>query len=109
MVVNFDSSFSSPLIEFDHGLQSYFVGGYLLGQAQPQCRIQSVATDDSHGPLGIVLGSCFWTFPHALMILLTALSQADARHYEAAEVLGASTWRTFFTVTLPMKGENDED
>ncbi|MDO8697905.1 MAG: putative 2-aminoethylphosphonate ABC transporter permease subunit [Pseudomonas sp.] len=54
-----------------------------------------------YGPLGIVLGSCFWTFPHALMILLTALSQADARHYEAAEVLRASPWRTFFTVTLP--------
>lgn len=54
-----------------------------------------------YGPLGIVMGSCFWTFPHALMILLTALSQADARHYEAAEVLRASPLRTFFTVTLP--------
>lgn len=54
-----------------------------------------------YGPLGIVMGSCFWTFPHALMILLTAMSQSDARHYEAAEVLRASTLRTFFTVTLP--------
>ena len=54
-----------------------------------------------YGPLGIVMGSCFWTFPHALMILVTALSQADARHYEAAEVLRASTLRTFLCVTLP--------
>ena len=54
-----------------------------------------------YGPLGIVLGSCFWTFPHALMILLTAMRHADARHYEAAEVLRASSLRTFFTVTLP--------
>jgi iron(III) transport system permease protein len=35
------------------------------------------------------------------MILLVALSMADARHYEAAKVLGASPLRTFLTVTLP--------
>jgi iron(III) transport system permease protein len=35
------------------------------------------------------------------MILATALSLADARLYEAANVLGASKLRIFFTVTLP--------
>ncbi len=54
-----------------------------------------------YGPIGIILGSVFWTFPHALMILLTALSQADARQYEAAQSLKASPWRTFWTVTIP--------
>jgi len=54
-----------------------------------------------YGPIGIVIGSCFWTFPHALMIMLTALANTDARLYESAEVLGASPIRTFFTVTLP--------
>lgn len=54
-----------------------------------------------YGPLGIILGSVFWTFPHALMILMTALSQADARQYEAAQSLKASAWRTFWTVTVP--------
>lgn len=54
-----------------------------------------------YGPIGIIIGSCFWTFPHALMIMLTALSKSDARLYESAEVLGASPWRTFVTVTLP--------
>lgn len=54
-----------------------------------------------YGPIGIVIGSCFWTFPHALMIMLTALANTDARLYESAEVLGASPMRTFFTVTLP--------
>ena len=54
-----------------------------------------------YGPLGIIIGSCFWVFPHALMILLTALSTADARLYEAAEALRTPKWRVFWTVTLP--------
>lgn len=54
-----------------------------------------------YGPIGIIMGSCFWTFPHALMILLTAMENADGRHYEAATALKASPWRTFWTVTIP--------
>lgn len=54
-----------------------------------------------YGPIGIVIGLGFWCFPHALMILITALSHSDARHYEAARVLGSPAWRTFFIVTLP--------
>ncbi len=54
-----------------------------------------------YGPIGIVIGEVFWTFPHALLIIFTALSLSDARLYEAAEALGASKLRTFFTVTLP--------
>ena len=54
-----------------------------------------------YGPLGIVISQVFYCFPHALMILVVALSMADARHYEAAKVLGASPLRSFLTVTLP--------
>jgi len=54
-----------------------------------------------YGPIGIVIGEVFWTFPHALIILTTALSTADARLYEAAEALGAGPMRRFWTVTLP--------
>ncbi len=54
-----------------------------------------------YGPIGIVLGELFYVFPHALTILLIALSTSDARLYEAAESLGASKTRIFFTVTLP--------
>lgn len=56
---------------------------------------------DIYGPIGIVISQVFYCFPHALMILLAALSMADARLYEAADVLGASKLRVFFTVTLP--------
>ncbi len=54
-----------------------------------------------YGPIGIVLGSCYWVFPHALIILTAALSITDARLYEASESLGASKLRTFFSVTVP--------
>jgi iron(III) transport system permease protein len=54
-----------------------------------------------YGPIGIVIASVFYTFPHALVIILVALSIADARLYEAATALRTSKRRTFWTVTLP--------
>jgi iron(III) transport system permease protein len=54
-----------------------------------------------YGPLGIVMAQVFYTFPHALLILATALSGTDARLYEAAEALRASRIRVMRTVTLP--------
>jgi iron(III) transport system permease protein len=54
-----------------------------------------------YGWPGIVISQVFYCFPHALMILVTALSTADQRLYEAADVLGARRWRVFWTVTLP--------
>jgi iron(III) transport system permease protein len=54
-----------------------------------------------YGPIGIVLAEVFFTFPHAFLIILTALSLADARLYEAAVSLRTPRRRIFFTVTLP--------
>ncbi|WP_339715715.1 putative 2-aminoethylphosphonate ABC transporter permease subunit [uncultured Sneathiella sp.] len=54
-----------------------------------------------YGPYGIVLGSVFFTFPHAMIIITTALAISDARLYEAAVSLRASAWKTFWTVTIP--------
>jgi iron(III) transport system permease protein len=54
-----------------------------------------------YGPIGIVLAQVFYCFPHSLLILTTALSLADGRLYEAAEALGTSKWRQFWTITLP--------
>jgi len=56
---------------------------------------------DIYGPIGIVIGSIFFTFPHALIIITTALAISDARLYEAAISLRASAWKTFWTVTIP--------
>lgn len=54
-----------------------------------------------YGPLGIIIAEVFYTFPHAIIVIMTALSLADARLYEASDVLKASKLRTFFTVTVP--------
>lgn len=54
-----------------------------------------------YGPIGIVMGSVYWVFPHALMIIITALSITDARLYEAAVALRTSKIKTFFMVTIP--------
>ena len=54
-----------------------------------------------YGPIGIILAQVFYCLPHALMILITALSLADGRLYEAAAAMGTPRWRVFWTVTLP--------
>ncbi len=54
-----------------------------------------------YGPVGIVIGLSFWAFPHALMILITAFSNSDARLYEVAKSMKTPPWRVFLTVTLP--------
>jgi iron(III) transport system permease protein len=54
-----------------------------------------------YGPIGILMAQVFYCFPYAVLILVTALSLADGRLYEAAAALGTSNWRVFWTVTLP--------
>ncbi|MCP4983695.1 MAG: putative 2-aminoethylphosphonate ABC transporter permease subunit [Gammaproteobacteria bacterium] len=72
---------------------------YLFGN---QGMIKGMLMGESiYGPIGIVIGSVFFTFPHALIIITTALAISDGRLYEAATALRASRWRTFWTVTIP--------
>jgi len=63
--------------------------------------LQRLGFEEIYGAPGIVLAEIFAVFPHAMMILVTALSAADARLYEAADALGTSTVRKFLTITLP--------
>jgi len=72
---------------------------YLFGNQGPLNWM--LAGNSIFGPIGIVMGEIFYTFPHALLIIVTALSTADTRLYEAAISLRASGSRVFFTVTLP--------
>ena len=63
--------------------------------------MQGLGIDQIYGAPGMVVAECFAVFPHALMILVTALSLSDARLYEAANAMGTSARRKFFTITLP--------
>ena len=54
-----------------------------------------------YGPIGIVIAQVTYTFPHAVLILVTALGLSDGRLYEVADALGTSKRRIFWTVTLP--------
>ena len=63
--------------------------------------ITALGFENIYGAPGVVVAECFAVFRHALMILLSALALADARLYEAANALGTSTRRKFWTITLP--------
>lgn len=71
---------------------------YLFGN---QGLLRSLLTDNIYGFWGIVIGEVIYTFPHALMILLSALSLTDARLFDAASSMGASPWRSFHSITWP--------
>lgn len=61
-----------------------------------------LATDiQLYGPVGIIISEVIFTFPPAMMILMVALSNTDARLYDAAASLGLGRLRTFLSVTLP--------
>ncbi|MDP3082505.1 MAG: putative 2-aminoethylphosphonate ABC transporter permease subunit, partial [Rubrivivax sp.] len=63
--------------------------------------LTALGIEQIYGAPGIVLAEIFSVFPHALMILVTALTAADARLYEAADAMGTSAARKFWTITLP--------
>ncbi|RYY99358.1 MAG: putative 2-aminoethylphosphonate ABC transporter permease subunit [Comamonadaceae bacterium] len=63
--------------------------------------MQRLGIDQIYGAPGIIVAECLSIFPHALMILVTALTLADARLYEAADAMGTTKARKFFTITLP--------
>ncbi len=69
---------------------------YLFGN---QGVLRGLLADNIYGFWGIVIGQAIYTFPHALMVLLSALALADARLFDAASSMGASPWRAFRSIT----------
>ena len=75
---------------------------YLFGnQGAFKFMLEWVGLTSIYGMPGMVLAMTFASFPHAVMILMAALALSDARLYEAADALGTSERRKFFTITLP--------
>jgi len=50
---------------------------------------------------GIVLATIFVTFPFVARELITFMQAQGSEEEEAALVLGASAWKTFYSITLP--------
>lgn len=73
---------------------------YLFGN-QGLFRALLPAGGSIYGLAGIVAGEVFYTFPHALMILLTALSLSDQSLHDAARVFGVGAVKRWFAVTFP--------
>jgi molybdate transport system permease protein len=51
---------------------------------------------------GLVLASILYSLPFAVQPFAAAFSQVDRRLLEASAILGASRWRTFRSVLLPL-------
>ena len=63
--------------------------------------LDALGIEQIYGAVGIVVAECLAIFPHTLMILISALTLADARLYEVADAMGTTAARKFFTITLP--------
>jgi iron(III) transport system permease protein len=54
-----------------------------------------------YGFWGLLIANGLYALPQAVLIIAAALRSADARVYEAAEMLGTPGWRQFRDITLP--------
>jgi putative spermidine/putrescine transport system permease protein len=54
------------------------------------------------GFLAVLLGLCYIAFPYCVLTLYPSLSRLDRELTEAAETMGASPVRTFWSVVVPI-------
>jgi iron(III) transport system permease protein len=59
-------------------------------------------TFDIFSMAGLVLVTVLHTFPFVFLLSSSALQSVDASYEEAAQILGASKWRTAFSITAPL-------
>jgi len=52
--------------------------------------------------LAVLLGMSYIAFPYCVLTLYPSLTRLDREVTEAAQTLGASPWRTFWTVVVPI-------
>jgi len=52
--------------------------------------------------VAVLLGLCYIAFPYCILALYPQLSRLDPELTEAAQTMGASPWRTFWTVVVPI-------
>ena len=73
---------------------------FLLGRNGVISRALGVEIE-IYGFWGLLIANTLYALPQAVMIIGAALVLLDARTYEAADVMGASSWRQFRDLTIP--------
>lgn len=61
-----------------------------------------VVLDLPTGAWAVMIGHFVWAFPFSLLVLLISTARFDTRLSEAASDLGASPWRRFVDIELPL-------
>ncbi|WP_345472038.1 sugar ABC transporter permease [Glutamicibacter ectropisis] len=75
----------------------------LVNQMLDLIGIQGIGwISDPNTSLGSLILLNVWTFGSPMVIFLAGLRQVPAMYYEAASIDGASKWRQFRSITLPM-------
>ncbi|WP_159611131.1 carbohydrate ABC transporter permease [Glutamicibacter sp. JC586] len=75
----------------------------LVNQMLDLIGIQGIGwISDPSTSLGSLILLNVWTFGSPMVIFLAGLRQVPAMYYEAASIDGASKWRQFVSITLPM-------
>ena len=85
-----------------------FSWSVLLGRASGLSNIlvwlgvMDEATAYAPGFWAVMLGLCYIAFPYCVLTLYPPLTRLDPELTEAAQTMGASPWRTFRTVVIPI-------
>ena len=100
-----ESIVSLPLV-----LPPTVLGFYLLMAMGTRSPLGRLWIDWTGHPLaftfeGLVVASLFYSLPFAVQPIAASFAQVDRTLHEAAATLGASSWRTFVRVTLPLSIE----
>jgi molybdate transport system permease protein len=83
------------------------LGYYVLVATAPHSFIGRAYSTAFGGTLpftfsGLVVGSVLYSLPFAVQPFATSFGAVDARLMKASAVLGASAWKTFFRIILPL-------
>jgi len=58
------------------------------------------------GYLAVTIGLAYIAFPYCVLTLYPSLSRIDDELVEASQTLGASPWRTFWSIVVPLSKRN---
>jgi multiple sugar transport system permease protein len=78
------------------------VGPFTFYIRQTGLQLGTVLGDPASAMWGIVAASVWWVTGYYLVIYLAGLQDIPQHLYEAASIDGASAWRQFWSITLPL-------